>query len=63
MHVLWLTVVVFGISACAVSATQSAANSSGDQILSRRRRYLIFPDGSSLQLGMCESINVRLSYT
>lgn len=43
MHVLMLTMVVFGVGACAVDAMQSAGNFSEDRILSRRRRYLIFP--------------------
>lgn len=54
MRVLLLTVIVLGIgvSASATNAMQSVGNFSDERILSRRRRYLIFPDGSSLQLGM-----------
>lgn len=63
MHVLMLTMVVFGVGACAVDAMQSAGNFSEDRILSRRRRYLIFPDGSSLQLGMCESMSILSPFT
>lgn len=32
--------------------TNSKFNENGERILSRNRRYLIFPEGSSLQLGM-----------
>lgn len=64
MRVLLLTVIVFGVGASAANAMQSVGNFSGERILSRRRRYLIFPDGSSLQLGMsykCQSMNVHCS--
>lgn len=63
---LLIVVVVFGVGTCAAIAMQSFGNASEDRVLSRRRRYLIFPDGSSLQLGMCKcelckSINVQCS--
>lgn len=29
----------------------------GDHVLSRKRRYLVFPEGSSLQMGNASRIN------
>lgn len=59
MRILVLSIlIVNGISVDAVSGMQNGQNQNGNfsenRILSRRRRYLVFPDGSSLQLGMCQ---------
>lgn len=44
-------VAVLIVCAYAAADTDNHTNGDGERILSRRRRYLIFPEGSSLQLG------------
>ena len=39
-------------SFASVEAGKNGYNSAGEKVLSRRRRYLIFPEGSSFQMGV-----------
>lgn len=46
--VIWLNLMVFVSIQLCVGSTKEEGN---ERTLSRRRRYLIFPEGSSLQIG------------